>query len=89
MLLRKIRVFLATVFFLGITLLLLDVSGEMHNLSGWMAKLQLLPALLALNVVVVVVILLLTLVFGRSEYADTAVVHGCILWNDTRPGSLL
>ena len=79
MLLRKIRVFLATVFFLGITLLLLDVSGGMHNLSGWMAKLQLLPALLALNVVVVVVILLLTLVFGRI-YCSTICPLG--VWQD-------
>ena len=79
MLLRKIRVFLATVFFLGITLLLLDVSGEMHNVVGWMAKLQLLPALLALNVVVVVVILLLTLVFGRI-YCSTICPLG--VWQD-------
>lgn len=79
MLLRKIRVFLATVFFLGITLLLLDVSGGMHSLTGWMAKLQLLPALLALNVVVVVVILLLTLVFGRI-YCSTICPLG--VWQD-------
>ena len=79
MLLRKIRVFLATVFFLGITLLLLDVSGEMHNVVGWMAKLQLLPALLALNVVVVVVILLLTFVFGRI-YCSTICPLG--VWQD-------
>jgi len=56
---------LATVFFIGITLLFLDFTGALHLWLGWMAKVQFLPALLALNVVVVVVLLLLTLVFGR------------------------
>lgn len=63
--LRKIRITLAAVFFIAITLLLLDFSGTLHHWLGWMAKVQFLPAVLALNAVVIIGLLLLTLVFGR------------------------
>ncbi len=63
--LRKIRLFLATIFFIGITLLFLDFTGTFHHWLGWMAKVQFLPAVLALNVVVIVALVILTLVFGR------------------------
>ena len=63
--LKKFRVALAVVFWLGITLLFLDFTGGLHAWLGWMAKLQFLPAVLALNVGVVMGLVLLTLVFGR------------------------
>ena len=63
--LRKIRIALAVVFWLGITLLFLDFTGALHGWLGWMAKIQFLPAVLALNVAVIVGLVLLTLVFGR------------------------
>lgn len=63
--LKKLRVALAVVFWLGITLLFLDFTGTLHAYLGWMAKLQFLPAVLALNVGVIVAMVLLTLVFGR------------------------
>lgn len=63
--LRKIRITLATVMFIGITLLFLDFTGTAHCWLGWMAKIQFLEAVLALNVVVIVALLVLTLVFGR------------------------
>lgn len=63
--LRKIRIALAVVFWLGITLLFLDFTGALHGWLGWMAKVQFLPAVLALNVAVIVGLVLLTLVFGR------------------------
>lgn len=63
--LRKIRITLAAVFFIGITLLFLDFTGTLHAWMGWMAKVQFWPAVLALNVAVVVVLIALTLVFGR------------------------
>lgn len=63
--LRKIRITLAVSFFVGITLLLLDFTGTLHHWLGWMAKVQFLPALLALNAVVLVALVVLTLVFGR------------------------
>ena len=63
--LRKIRIALAAVIFAGITLFLLDISGVLHLYLGWMAKIQFIPAVLALNVAVVVALVALTLLFGR------------------------
>ena len=63
--LKKIRTILAAVFFILITLLFLDFTGTLHHWLGWMAKIQFLPAVMALNVVVVVALIALTLVFGR------------------------
>lgn len=63
--LRKIRITLAALFFAAVTLLFLDFTGTLHAWLGWTAKIQFLPALLALNVGVVVLLVLLTLVFGR------------------------
>lgn len=63
--LRKIRRTLALVFLIFATLLFLDFTGTIHAWFGWIARIQFMPALLALNVGVVVFLLLLTLVFGR------------------------
>ena len=63
--LKKLRITLATIFFVGITLMFLDFTGTLHHWLGWMAKVQFLPAVLALNVVIILVLLVLTLVFGR------------------------
>jgi len=63
--LKKLRVVLAWVFIVGITLLLLDFSGALHAWLGWMAKIQFLPAVMAVNSAVVIALVLLTLVFGR------------------------
>lgn len=58
------RIF-ALVFFVSITLLFLDFTGTIQAWLGWMARIQFLPAVLALNVGVVVALIALTLLFGR------------------------
>lgn len=63
--LRKFRIAFAIIFFACVTLLFLDFTGTIHAYFGWMAKIQLLPAILALNVLVVLGLLLLTIIFGR------------------------
>ncbi len=63
--LKKIRITLATVVFILITLLFLDFTGTLHKWFYWLAQIQFLPALLALNVGIVVALIILTLVFGR------------------------
>jgi ferredoxin len=63
--LRKIRTILAAVFLLLITLLFLDFTGTLHHWLSWMAKVQALEAVLALNVAVIVGLAVLTLIFGR------------------------
>lgn len=63
--LRKVRTILAAVLFALITLLFLDFTGTLHHWLSWLAKIQFLPAVMALNVIVVVALLLLTIIFGR------------------------
>ena len=63
--LRKLRIALATLFFAGALILFLDFTGLTHAWLSWIASVQFLPALLALNFAVVAVLLLLTLLFGR------------------------
>lgn len=63
--LRKIRIALATLVMLLVTLLFLDFTGTLQHYFAWVAKIQFLPALLALNFVVVAVLIVLTLIFGR------------------------
>ncbi|WP_106828754.1 4Fe-4S binding protein [Parabacteroides pacaensis] len=63
--LRIIRLTLAIIFFALITLLFLDFTGTIHTWFGWLAKIQFLPALLALNIGVVLFLVVLTFVFGR------------------------
>ena len=63
--LRKIRTILAAVFIVLITLLFLDFTGTLHHWLSWLAKIQFLPAVLALNVGVIIALVLLTLIFGR------------------------
>lgn len=65
MVLRKIRIILAAVMFIGITWLFLDFTGTAHHLVGWMPKIQLLEALLASSVLIVVALTILTLILGR------------------------
>ena len=81
--LRKIRIILASIFFIGVTLLFLDFTGTLHAWLGWMAKVQFLPAVLALNFVIVAVLLLLTLLFGRvycSVICPLGVMQDIISW---------
>ena len=85
--LKKVRVLLAWLFWIGITLLFLDFTGALHGYLGWMAKLQFLPAVLALNVGVIVALVLLTLVGGRvycSVICPLGVFQDGISWLGTR-----
>ena len=81
--LRKIRVALALIFYVAITMLFLDFTGTLHAWFGWMAKIQFLPALLALNVGVVVMLVLLTALFGRvycSVICPLGVMQDIFAW---------
>ena len=81
--LRKFRIILAALFFIGITLLFLDFTGTLHAWLGWMAKVQFLPAVLASNAVVVCILLLLTVLFGRvycSVICPLGVMQDIISW---------
>ena len=62
--LRKIRILLQVVTMTLVTLLLLGIGFRVHLWAGWVAKIQLLPALLAVTGLVFIP-LLLTQIFGR------------------------
>lgn len=81
--LRTIRLMAAIVCFTFTTLLFLDFTGTLHAWFGWLAKIQFLPALLALNVGVVLFLVVLTLVLGRiycSVVCPLGVFQDFISW---------
>ena len=87
--LRKIRAVLAAIFFTIITLLFLDFTGTIHAWFGWMAKIQFLPAILALNAGVVIILMILTLMFGRiycSVICPLGVLQDIVSWINGRRG---
>ncbi|MDO4930198.1 MAG: 4Fe-4S binding protein, partial [Bacteroidales bacterium] len=81
--LRRIRLTCALVVFVLITGLFLDFTGTLHAWLGWLAKIQFLPAVLALNVGVVILLVVLTLVCGRiycSVICPLGVFQDVVSW---------
>ena len=81
--LRKIRITAAAVCCMLITLLFLDFTGTLHAWFGFLAKIQFLPALLALNFGVVAALIVLTLLFGRvycSVICPLGVMQDAVSW---------
>ncbi len=83
MMLRKIRLTLAIIFFGLVTLLFLDFTGTLHGWLSWMASIQFMPALLALNLVVIAVWIAVTLALGRvycSVVCPLGVMQDVVSW---------
>jgi len=81
--LKHLRRLLALVFLLGLNWLFLDFTGSAQQCVGWMAKLQLLPALLAFNWVVVIVLVAVTVLMGRiycSVICPLGIMQDVISW---------
>lgn len=81
--LKKIRRLFAILFFVAVTALFLDFTGSIHTWLGWTAKVQFLPALLALNVGVVIGLIFLTLLVGRiycSVICPMGVFQDIVSW---------
>ena len=79
--LRKTRISIAAIVFAMLTLLFLDFTGTLHSWFGWLARLQLVPALLAGSVAIVTVLLAITFFFGRvycSAICPLGVVQDCV-----------
>ena len=79
--LRIIRITQAAICFVAVTLLFLDFTGTLHLWFGWLAKIQFLPAVLALNFVVIAILLVLTLLFGRiycSVICPLGIFQDCV-----------
>ncbi len=85
--LRKIRIIAAWVVFILALLLVLDLSGALHRWLGWIARVQLIPAILAVNIVALVVVVVLTLLFGRlycSTLCPLGIMQDGISWASAR-----
>lgn len=85
--LKKIRVTLSILLFTLITLYFLDFRGYLPEWIQWLTKIQFVPALLALNVVVLVALLLLTLLFGRvycSAICPMGIYQDTVAWLSKR-----
>lgn len=63
--LKTLRILLAVVSLFAVTALFVDVTGFAINHWAWMAKIQLVPAVLSLNLLVVLGLVVATLLLGR------------------------
>ena len=82
--LKVARVILATLFFAAIIVLLTGVGAEWApKYLGWTAKLQFLPAVLALSAGAFILVVILTVLFGRlycSVICPLGVMQDCVSW---------
>lgn len=63
--LKITRKIIAVFVLLLVTLLFLDFTGTLHLWFGWLAKIQIIPAILAVNIAVIIALALITFLFGR------------------------
>ena len=81
--LKNIRVVLALLFFLPILLFFVDFTGKLPVQLHQLLSIQLIPALLSLNLVVLSILLVLSLFFGRiycSIICPLGVLQDVISW---------
>ena len=81
--LKKTRKILAAAIFIAAMLLFLDFTDSIHKWLGWIAKIQFIPAVLAMNFGIVLLLVLLTLLFGRvycSVICPLGIMQDIISW---------
>ncbi len=81
--LKTIRVILSVIFFGLITFYFVDFAGLLPQEYSLLAKIQFIPALLALNVAALLFIIVLTLLFGRiycSSICPMGIYQDIIAW---------
>lgn len=87
--LKSIRVILAVISILAVTVLFVDVTGCAMQWLGWIAKIQFMPAVLALNVGVIVFLVVLALLLGRvycSVICPLGIMQDVISWIHGKAG---
>lgn len=81
--LKKIRVILSLLLFSLITLYFLDFRDLLPESFSFLAKIQFIPALLAVNILILVSLLVLTLLFGRvycSSICPMGIYQDVVAW---------
>lgn len=62
---KYLRILLAFFSLTACLLVFLDVTGTIFPFFGWITRIQFIPAVLSLNVIVLILLIALTLLFGR------------------------
>lgn len=81
--LKKIRIAISAILFVCITLYFLDFSGFLPDGFHWLANIQFIPALLALNAVIIIALIGFTLIFGRvycSSVCPMGIYQDAVAW---------
>ena len=81
--LKRIRIGVSLLFFTLITIYFLDFRGFLPDCVSFLAEVQLIPALLALNIVILISLLVLTLLFGRvycSSICPMGIYQDIVAW---------
>ncbi len=85
--LRLLRIAAAAVLFVLMTLLFLDFTGTVRHYAGWINKIQLVPAILAINGVILAGLVVLTLLLGRiycSTICPLGVLQDAVAWGSRK-----
>src|SRR5690554_5517311 len=85
--LKKIRIGVSITFFSIITLYFLDFRELLPQSLHLLAKIQFIPALLALNLIILIALVLLTFIFGRvycSSICPMGVYQDVVAWFSKR-----
>jgi len=88
--LKAIRIILAIISLVIVTLLFVDFTGTAQKLWPWLAKAQFAPALLSVNAVALVVIIGCTLLLGRvycSVICPLGIFQDAVNWLRGKTGS--
>lgn len=81
--LKYLRIAAALLFLTGATLLFVDFSGRSAAWLAWIAGIQVVPAILAVNAAAIVFLALLTLIFGRlycSVICPLGITQDALIW---------
>lgn len=81
--LRIFRIILALLSIIAVTLLFVDFTGTAASLWPWMAKIQLVPAVLSANLLAVAVIIIVTFLCGRiycSLVCPLGIFQDVVIW---------
>ncbi len=81
--LKRLRQVLAIASILMVTAIFVDFTGTVQRWFGWMAKIQFLPAVMALNIGVIIALIVLTLLLGRvycSVICPLGIMQDAFAW---------
>lgn len=81
--LKKIRVTVSIVFIALITLYFLDFADLLPPSLHWLEKIQFIPALLAINIIIITGLVVLSLIFGRiycSSVCPMGIYQDVVAW---------